>query len=104
MRHGIIIGMYCLIANAFLAAAVILGFSARIGGSDMISTLRITWAPLLVIGMMLSCWTWEYREWWHEKIIEEKSNGLKPGTDEYEKWVEDHPDWKNKDFSKPELK
>merc|ERR1711898_12121 len=79
-RRGIVIGMRCLVANAFLAALVIIIFAGITGGayaSIVIMALIIVWGPLVVLGLLLTWWMMTAKDWYHE-LVKVENNGQIP--------------------------
>merc|ERR1712167_452513 len=51
-RRGVVIGMRCLVANAFLAALLVIIF----------------WGPMVVLGLLLTWWMMTCKDWYHELV------------------------------------
>merc|ERR1711934_167226 len=67
-RRGVVIGMRCLVANAFLAALAIIIFAGIIGGGIVIFVFVIVWGPLVVLGLFLTWWMMTCKDWYHELV------------------------------------
>ena len=81
-RRGVVIGMRCLVANAFLAALAIIIFFGVIGGQSIgagvvIIASIIVWGPLVVLGLFLTWWMMTCKDWYHE-LVKVENNGQIP--------------------------
>merc|ERR1711934_922137 len=75
-RRGIVIGMRCLVANAFLAALAIIIFGGVIAGGLGIAIFFPIWLPLVIIGLFLTWWMMTAKDWYHELVKVENDGSL----------------------------
>ena len=76
-RRGIVIGMRCLVANAFLCALAIIIFGGILAGGVGIALFFVIWLPLVILGLFLTWWMQTSKDWYHE-LVKVENNGQIP--------------------------
>ena len=76
-RRGIVIGMRCLVANAFFAALAIIIFGGIVAGGVGIALFMLVWLPLVILGLFLTWWMQTSKDWYHE-LVKVENNGQIP--------------------------
>ena len=79
-RRGLVIGMKCLVANAFLTALVVFLFGLIIGAIKsyfvVFLVLIIIWVPQVVSGLFLTWWMTSTKAWYHELVMAENGGQI----------------------------